>query len=198
MPAIISRWEWRVFGESLSLAGAILDGAGSPRVSESEDLYVVSAQGRGNVKIRDGRLEIKELQAVNDSRLEQWLPVLKARFPLGPDEFTRVWSALDPRGRVKSPPDCDLDRFLDDLIEPHPELHTVKVLKKRSSYLIKDALAEIAELTIAGKVTRTICVEDVDPDRVIALVRSLKLDGFRNTNYVSVLRRAIGLEPNPT
>jgi hypothetical protein len=44
-----------------------------------------------------------------------------------------------------------------------------------------------------GKPTRTVAVEQEDPQRVIELVRALKLDRFENINYLRAMKSAVGM-----
>lgn len=94
MDTIIARWEWRTFGGDLVRARAILHAQGSTGVQVSDEVYLLSALGDANVKIRAGLLDIKRLDQTNGDGLEQWRPVLKAEFPLPAATVTRMFEAL--------------------------------------------------------------------------------------------------------
>ena len=100
----VGRWEWRAFGDDIARGGAPLDRADAPSaIHESDELYVLSSASDASVKLRDGVIDVKELQRVRADGLQQWLPVLKAPLPLDADAANRVLTALgvrrDPRSR---------------------------------------------------------------------------------------------------
>ena len=108
-PSITPRWEWRCFGADFGEAEATLTALTPEQVVESTELYLVSAEGRDVVKVRDGLMDIKQLQRVDDDGLEQWAPLLKAPFPLAPDMVGAVAAALgvpelSPQARTRSAP----------------------------------------------------------------------------------------------
>ena len=88
---IVPRWEWRQFGD----IQARLEETGPERVQESDELYLLSPVSDASVKVRDGLMDVKRLQRVDEHGLEQWLPVLKAPFPLTPDGVSVVARALE-------------------------------------------------------------------------------------------------------
>ena len=97
---MIPRWEWRAFGQSFGDADDHFAALEPEKVEESTEVYLLSVTSDASVKIRDSKLDVKLLQLVNGDGLEQWKPVLKAAFPLGPDEIVTVLAALG----VESPP----------------------------------------------------------------------------------------------
>src|SRR5207342_379045 len=90
---IISRWEWRTFGDSFGPAGAALRQWESTGESEGEERYLLTTDG-DNVKIRDELLDIKVLREVDDRGLERWEPSLKAGFPLDAPTLMTTFDAL--------------------------------------------------------------------------------------------------------
>ena len=65
-------------------------GAASPCTSrsasqESDELYLLSLESDASVKVRDGLMDVKQLESVDGDGLEQWRPVLKDAFPLAAD-----------------------------------------------------------------------------------------------------------------
>ena len=98
---IVPRWEWRTFGERLGAAESRLGSLPAERIQESDDLYLLSRESDASVKVRDGLMDVKRLQSVDDDGLEQWLPVLKASFPLGRDRGARR-ARRGRRGRARS------------------------------------------------------------------------------------------------
>jgi exopolyphosphatase / guanosine-5'-triphosphate,3'-diphosphate pyrophosphatase len=179
---IIPRWEWRSFGADFGVAEAALAASTPGPVEESDELYLLSAAG-GNVKIRAGLMDIKLLREVDGDGLERWEPVMKRGFPLPAAEVSRVFDALG----VLAPPltrDADtLEQFLAELVEPGGVVRVVRVHKRRQRYTLGGCMAEVADLEVDGQVARTIAVESEDASAVIAVVRSLGLDGRVNTSY---------------
>jgi len=71
MNEIIPRWEWRSFGTDLGQAEKNLEKYECTRVLDSAEDYIVTTKGGNNVKVRDGKLDIKELRNTNGDTLEQ-------------------------------------------------------------------------------------------------------------------------------
>ena len=182
MAGIIPRWEWRVFGTGLGAAEEAFADLTPGPIAESDEVYLLSAAG-GNVKVRDGLMDIKLLREVDGDGLERWEPVLKAGFPLPAAEVPRVFDALG----VPAPPltrdAYRLDQFFAELVAPSGAVRVVRVHKRRQRYRLADCMAGVADLEVDGRVARTIAVESEDPVAVMAAVRRLGLDGQVNTSY---------------
>src|SRR5204862_96763 len=67
---IVPRWEWRTFGESFGAAEGLLDLREAERVQESDELYLLSQESDASVKVRDGLIDVKRLEAVDGQGLE--------------------------------------------------------------------------------------------------------------------------------
>jgi exopolyphosphatase / guanosine-5'-triphosphate,3'-diphosphate pyrophosphatase len=184
------RWEWRTFGEDLVAAESRLD---TPeRVEESDELYLLSARDGDNVKVRDGLLEVKHLEHVNEDGLEQWVPVTKAGFPLPATEVVSVLETLHvPVPRLERTA-YTLDELVDEVVRPSPDLDAVRLHKKRSRHTIGGCRAESTDVRTDRASTRTIAVESEDPAGVIATVRELGLDSRPNLNYPRALKELVG------
>jgi exopolyphosphatase / guanosine-5'-triphosphate,3'-diphosphate pyrophosphatase len=144
------------------------------------------------VKVRGGRMDVKELQDVNEDGLEQWKPVLKGSFPLSPADVGTVLGALNVTVPALERPEHSLDELLSDLIEPRPELRAVKVHKHREHYTIAGCMAELSEIRTEQGAERTIAVESEDPDAVIEALRELGLAPRRNINLPRGLKALVG------
>ena len=190
MAKVISRWEWRVFGEDLGAAGDAVAALPPGPVVESEELYFLAPAG-ANVKVRDGLLDIKLLREVDADGLERWEPVMKRGFPLPAAEVPRVFDALGvaqpPLAREAYP----LDQFVVELVEPGGVVRVVTVHKRRVRYTLGGCMAEIAEVEADGQRTRTIAVESEDAAAVVAAVRGVGLDAHVNTSYPRGLRALV-------
>src|SRR4051812_3016026 len=128
---IVPRWEWRTFGRDFGSADTTLSNQEPVDVIESEELYLLSRHSDASAKVRDGLMDVKALQARADDGLEQWLPVMKAEFPLDSAELGRVLEIL------KAPPSLDHDTYsVDDLGKASPDLVAVQVRKSRVRYKV--------------------------------------------------------------
>ena len=87
----VPRWEWRRFGVTPERFAELEPES----VQESDELYLLSPVSDASVKVRDELMDVKQLQHVDEHGLEQWLPVLKAPFPLTAEDVSTVLSALN-------------------------------------------------------------------------------------------------------
>jgi exopolyphosphatase / guanosine-5'-triphosphate,3'-diphosphate pyrophosphatase len=194
MAEIVPRWEWRTFGKTgFGESEDLIRGRGQAQVRRSGEVYILSSQSMNNTKVRDDLMDIKTLKAVNEDKLEQWNPILKATFPLGPEVLPGIFTALGVPLPALGRGSYTLPQYLDDLIRPERRLRIVEVAKERHGFLIDGCIVEIAEVTFDGQPFRTVAVEQEDPQRVSALVRELKLDGYENINYLRAMKSAVGM-----
>jgi exopolyphosphatase/guanosine-5'-triphosphate,3'-diphosphate pyrophosphatase len=189
---IVPRWEWRTFGERFGAADAKFAALSPERVQESDELYLLSVPDGDTVKVRDGLMDVKHLEQVNDDGLEQWLPTMKAAFPLPAAEVGSVLAAL----RVAVPPltrtAYTFAELVEEIVRPSPDLLAVEVHKKRQRYTLGGCMTELTELSTDRGATRTIAVESEDPDRVIATVRELGLGSPPNVSFPRGLKALVG------
>ena len=194
MTMIIPRWEWRVFGEGFEAAEAALAALTPDTVEESDELYLLSAEG-ANVKIRAGLVDIKLLREVDADGLERWEPVMKLGFPLPAAAVSRVFEAL---GVAPSPLARDgytLDQLRAELVAPSGVVRAVTVHKRRVRYTLGGCKAETADLDVGGKDARTIAIESEDASAVIAAVRGVGLGASVNTSYPRGLAALVDAGP---
>ena len=193
MSVVIPRWEWRCFGEHFGAAEALIDSMTPDRVHESDEVYLLSAIGTDAVKVRDGLMDVKHLVQVDADGLEQWVPVMKAAFPLTIADLEEVFAALG----ISSSPSTSrttytLAELMDEVVAPSADLTAVDVHKRRVRYTIGGCTAEVTEVRAGHASTRTIAVESEDPARVVAAVRELGLPLRPNRSFASGLRRLVG------
>jgi exopolyphosphatase / guanosine-5'-triphosphate,3'-diphosphate pyrophosphatase len=179
---IVPRWEWRTFGADHGRFAS----REPERVEESDESYLIAAESDASVKLRAELMDVKHLQAVNDDGLEQWMPVLKAAFPLSADDAGFVFESL---GVAASPVAA---ASLGALLAASPDLRAVDVHKLRRRYTIDGCMAELTELRTPAGSTRTIAVESEDPERVIATVRELGFGSQPNVNMARGLKTLVG------
>ncbi|MBV6512422.1 MAG: hypothetical protein FMNOHCHN_01919 [Ignavibacteriaceae bacterium] len=194
MSEIIPRWEWRTFSNDLGKAEENIRRHPEGKTRESDEVYILSEVSMDNTKVRDGLMDIKTLQQVNEDRLELWLPIMKGQFPLPVSEIKKVFKcfrvALPNFARVE----YTFQQYLDEVIKPSTLLKALNVHKKRTGFTINNTIVEIAEVTVDGKVIKTAAVEMEDPALVIKTVRELELDKFPNINYLRGLKNLVGMK----
>jgi exopolyphosphatase / guanosine-5'-triphosphate,3'-diphosphate pyrophosphatase len=194
MENIIPRWEWRTFGSEFGDAEKNVRVFPEGKTRESDEIYILSEVSMDNTKIRDGLMDIKTLQQINSDKLEQWMPIMKGKFPINKEEITRVFNSFKVPLTELNKDEYTLDEFIKELINPQIKLKAVNVHKKRTGFTINSCIVEIAEVTVNNIPTRTIAVELEDPQVVITTVKNLGLDKFENINYLTGLKKAVGMK----
>jgi exopolyphosphatase/guanosine-5'-triphosphate,3'-diphosphate pyrophosphatase len=189
---IIPRWEWRTFGESFGAAEERFGALEPVRVQDSEELYLIARDSDENVKVRDELLDVKHLERVNEDGLEQWLPVMKAPFPISAADAVAVL------GRLGASPPADrgeytLQELVEEVVKPTDGLLPVRVHKRRSRFTIGGCMTELTELRTDVGDMRTVAVESEDAARVVATVRELGLESFANVSFPRGLKALAGL-----
>ena len=192
MSVIVPRWEWRAFGEDLRDVEPISDAVSPDRVQVSDEIYVLSVAGTDAVKVRDELMDVKHLLHVNDDGLEQWVPVMKAAFPLSAADVGAVLVAL----RVAVPPDLPratytLRELLDDVVGHDPDLLAVEVHKRRQRFTTGGCWAELTAIRTEHTSTFTVAIEAEDASRVIATVREVGLASRPNVNVPRGLKSLV-------
>jgi hypothetical protein len=194
MEKIIPRWEYRIFADGLGAVEGNIRAHECTRVLDSAEDYIICRSSGNNVKIRDGLLDIKQLENINDDTLEQWMPVLKVGFPCPADDVARIFSAFDLTRPEMTRNEYAYDQFIAEVIGGIDDLAVVKVVKKRHGFMIREAIVEVAEVTFDGVPLKTAAAEHIDPVLVMELVRELGLDAFPNVNYIKAMKRVVGME----
>jgi exopolyphosphatase / guanosine-5'-triphosphate,3'-diphosphate pyrophosphatase len=193
MEEIVPRWEWRTFGDSFGEADARYAALTPNDVQESDELYFLSNGNNENVKVRYDLMDIKTLEQVSVDGLEQWKPMMKAKFPLPAVEVEKVLEALGVVVPLLARAEYTLNQFVAELAEPSG-LRAVKVHKKRTRYKIDGCTSEMTEVVADGRKTRTVALELEDAARVIATVRDLGLNRFPNISYPRGLKQLLGMK----
>ena len=182
MQQITPRWEWRAFGRRFREAEArqaTLTPEGAPA---SDKIYLLCAAG-GNVKVRNALVDIKILKQVNAQGLEQWMPIMKAAFPLAAAETAQLFDTLGLAGPSRSGARCTLDAFIQQFARQGGAIRAVRVHKQRTQHTVGGCMVELADVTADGKATRTVAVGSEDAGAVTHVVRGLGLGGYANTSY---------------
>jgi exopolyphosphatase/guanosine-5'-triphosphate,3'-diphosphate pyrophosphatase len=90
---VVPRWEWRTSDE-VGPAAARLASETPHQVHDSDEMYMVTGPGEDTVKVRDGLVDVKQLEEVDDHGLERWRPVLKRPSTLTADDVHVLARAL--------------------------------------------------------------------------------------------------------
>ncbi|MCU0453909.1 MAG: hypothetical protein MUE68_09630 [Bacteroidetes bacterium] len=188
MEKIIARWEWRTFGHSFGAAEEKIK-TYPAKVRESSEVYILSTNSMDNTKVRDMLMDIKYLVQVNENKLEQWNPLLKAEFPIKLDALQQTIKAWKVDVDPASLKEFTFEEFLSQLVRKHPSLRMVNVFKERHGFTINNCIVEIANLKFDNEPIRTVAVEHEDPALVWNTVTMLGLQGFENINYLKALKR---------
>src|SRR4051794_19514490 len=165
------RWEWRTFGDDLGEAGQRLAALRVERVTESQEPYLLAPASLDAVKVRDGLMDVKRLERVDDDGLQLWAPVMKAPLPLSAADARAVLAALD----VPVPALASDAYELTDVVAAGAGVIAVPVRKTRRHVTLGGCMAELTDLSTGERSVRTIAVESEEPARVVAAVRELGL-----------------------
>ena len=192
LAVMVPRWEWRTFGERFGEADTRFAALEPERVQESDEVYLVSTESDASVKVRDGLMDVKHLEDVNQDGLEQWIPVMKATFPLPAPEVGSVLAALGVAVPPLSRSEYSFDELVDEVVRPNANLLAVPVHKRRARYTLAGCMAELTEVTTDHGTTRTIAVEAEDPSLVTTAVRELGLAARPNVCLARGLKTLVG------
>ena len=192
---IVPRWEWRTFGESFGPAEELLGARTPEREHESDELYLLSQESDASVKVRDGLMDVKRLEAVDGGGLEQWRPILKTGFPLVAADLSTVLAALGVSGTQLERESYTLEQVVEEIVGTSPALEAVTVHKWRTHYRLSGCMAELTQITAGRRKARTIAVEAEDPVLVAAAVRSLHLADRPNVCLARGLKTLVGFDP---
>jgi len=183
------RWEWRSFASALDAVDLHVPGA----YQLAHDIYLLSQASSANVKIRDGAIDVKTCAGARDG-LELWRPAVTASFPLCHREIREVFSHLRlpaPRGFFL--PVYDERALISDLAGVAQGGHIVGVHKVRRQAERDGCVIERAAVSAAGRTVQSIAISAPDPDAVLRLLRTLRLEHLENINYVTFLKRTLGI-----
>ena len=144
------------------------------------------------MKVRDGLMDVKLLEAVDGDGLEQWRPALKAEFPLAAAGVRGVFDALGIPAPVLAREAYAADQLVGELIDPDPRVRAVEVHKHRERFTVGGAMAELSEVRVAEGARRTIAIESEDASLVVAAVRELGLPLRPNVCLARGLKALVG------
>ena len=130
----VARWEWRAFGDAVADAGRRLAAVEPDAVQESDEVYVLSDRGGDTVKVRDHKLDVKQLVQVDEHGLEQWTPALKAELPVPAADVAEALAGAHAPAPELERETYTLEQLRDEVVGPSPDLISVDVHKLRRRY----------------------------------------------------------------
>jgi hypothetical protein len=188
-----ARYEFRVWGNDLrDVLARLTDLAEPGAVEESVETYLLPRRLNAfTVKLRDGRLDIKERTEIREG-LERWRPLSKRAFPLGSDVLHRELApALSlPSGALPREVRND-NELIEILASAELRVDTVRLTKHRCHFAWDDVLGEHVEVACLGGTLWSVAVESADAYAVLRAVRKLGLEGMENRSYSSAIRAAL-------
>ncbi len=188
----VPRYEFRQFGADLKATRERFEalGEGKKHPARRETYIVTRLNIESNVKLRDGRLEVKLLRG-RQQMLEQWERTLAAEFPVSVDDIESL--VLPPLGL-----DIEIaergaltEGTLMALVSGQHALATVVIEKERTLYDLGDCEAEFCKLRIGDDKLHTISIET--PDAVVAadVLGKAGLSDAANESYAEFLQRRL-------
>lgn len=186
------RYEFRVFDRDLSAeARHLFEGTTSSQRSSGIEMYLVSRLTiDANVKVRDGALDLKTLEA-REGLFELWRPAFCAELPVATDIFMEEvapYLGVDiTRPRRGSLTDDDLIT----LCEATPALAAVMVGKSRTKLTSGEVMAEFVELTIGRSAFHSIAVESQNLKDANEMLTTLGIAERFNESYPAFLQRLV-------
>ena len=190
MSELIPRYEFRTFaGQLISAEEKMMELSPVLSVRESSEIYIVCPENRHiNIKIRDGRLDIK-FMLQKKYGLEQWSPKFKADFPISQDIlYEEILPVLGVSTRKILNGRYSVESFLEEIIEPLSNLHIFRVDKTRTAFSINRCIAETARIRIdQGRQLVSASLESSDTEDILEAMRMTGLSEHRNINYIEAL-----------
>ena len=200
MNEIVPRYEFRIFGTYLGMAEQRLRALAScESIGESREIYLLDGDRvrEMNVKIRHGKLELKRL-IDRHQRLERWRPDGQWAFPVAPDTLRdTLWPDAHPdlvTARSTMLSGNDLLRLV---AHRDVSLQRANVAKRRFRFSLRDCRAELDQLLVNGAAIESLAVESENPQTLLGLQSTLRLEDCENQCYPLALSRILGITPLP-
>ena len=196
------RFEFRSFGKDFNkqaerMARLSISIQEKFLVRHSQETYIMSRRNDiNNTKIRDGKIDIKTYVQTVDA-LEQWNPLMKVEFPISAHYLkSEIFPAFQIEIPILEKIQYTIDEFM-AMINEHPDLQAVSVVKERFGYMVNDTICEVGNILINGAKVMTINSESTELDDIIKTVIDVGLDGVENINYLQTIKRVIGWIDKP-
>ena len=197
MIEIIPRFEFRVFAYNLTVQTEKLYQWGTVEGREEQEVtYLITADNYNHsITVCDGRLSIQYLIQKKNG-LEQWRPIFQAGFPLAASELRwELFTSLNTIAPHLEYERYDLEPFWTQLIQPHPHIQIVSVVKHRLHFNCDACRVEASNLWVNGNPIQTLAIEHEDDEIVQRLRRKLGLEIYENVSYPLALEHMMDLAP---
>jgi len=196
----VSRYEFRIFGTCLGLAEQRLRSlAPCESINESREIYLLGyATGtERNIKIRNAKLELKRLIETHQG-LERWQPTGQWAFPVALDTLRDTLHLDNILNQAHTLPamlsGSDLLRLVATAEVP---LYRANVYKCRFRFSFPDCRAEFDQLRVNDAAIESIAIESANPQAVLQLLATLRLEDCENQSYPLAISRILGITPLP-
>jgi hypothetical protein len=199
MNETVPRFEFRIFGQDFdTIEQRIRKEAPCDSVSESREIYLLNNEDCDrNVKIREGKLEIKCL-IERFNGLERWKPEGEWAFPIDlatlPDKLFPV-AALE---RISPfPASLTEKELLNHVAQGSVPLYRAQLFKRRFRFTFRNCPVERDVVLVNGAAIESIAIESQHAEQVFAVRSALGLEQFENVAYPLAISRIMGIRPLP-
>ena len=187
MGKIIPRWEFRTWDKELKLS-IDLSKFEHTRHVESSEVYILSTECDENTKVRDNKLDIKQLQQIDENGFELWKPIKKVEFPLPKDELLDLYKIWKVDSKELNKDIYTFEEFL-NIAKSNDKLLIFNVSKIRDLYDVDGCIVEYSKVTVNGKTYITAAAELPDTSIIKKVVKKMGLWGRENISYVKALKK---------
>ncbi|MES2125238.1 MAG: hypothetical protein V4503_11185 [Gemmatimonadota bacterium] len=192
------RWEWRTFDYQAQRWARLLQQVElTPTPGPSSETYLLTPRSPDNVKIRNGRVEVKQLLRTSPDGLELWRPSLKEEFPLDSrtvSALCHAWQCEQPEVTPVLPTPEALTAWITRTL---PEVRIIPIRKLRHRFRLGECEGEWASIESDDATLETLALEHHDPAVLRQALDTLRLTDAPNINYVTGLKRFIGWTLDP-
>jgi len=194
------RFEFRIFGTSLGMAEQRIRAfAPCEAITESQEVYLLKRDPDcdRNIKIRHGKLELKQLIEEYQG-LQRWRPGGQWEFPVTPGTIDDILMSGGVLGQAAgADARLSLGNLLSLVAQPAVPVQRASVLKRRFRFNLSACSTEFDQLLVNGAAIESIAIESVDPQAVLEVRTTLRLDDIENQSYPLALSRILGITPLP-
>jgi len=192
------RLEFRLFGQCFDAQEQRLRArAPVDSISESRETYFIGAVPADdrNLKIRNGRLELKRL-VDRQAGLERWQPAGQWAFPVLSGRVLDLLPAEDTgHWRRQLPPQLTCDELLSFVCLPEVACYPAEVFKRRFRFDLAPCRAELDQLLVNGAAIQSLAIESTNARALLHLQEELQIETCENVSFPRALSRIMGLNP---
>jgi hypothetical protein len=186
------RFEFRVFRDDVApLREAMRARASRFEQATSSELYIVTRLNIDVIiKLREGRLDVKEL-VCRQGLLEQWRRVLNIEPPVPGDVFK-----AEVASRLGFVPDLPDGSTLDEaallgIARIEPALRVAEVAKDRTVFDIGACRAEVVDIAVGSERLASAAIDAAEAGPVEVLMQELGIAGEANVSYAARLQKLL-------